>query len=522
MLPDHCYLLNGCWIRGRCYVPPQLQQIQVRAGRDTHRRANPAGVDLFGQPECNRFDMKAGPKDFLKNYHTCRRSGCVVDSSIGPWQIRQKFCLIARSERVPVCHKIRFWQWVLQGKIRPDNWEYELEKLKSCSCAVNPNPFGPNPSYPGGLNPYSLNLGRSTNISGGSTNITGRSIGGFLNEPYLAGCTPLLGGNYGLYGQGNPLFNPLPNSHNVQPNSYSVNPGAGVPGLGVPGAGYPGLGLPGVGAPGVGLPGLGVPGLGIQPPYPYFPRPPQCPYKLYPIRGYPLTGSTAGCCERHYCYHPRWELNQGYSGEAAYLYEWSNWGPCSKSCNGGIQHRQRHCVGSYGLNCKGKTREEKRCNDGPCPSWGSWGSWTQCDVTCGRGTKRRTRQCRPSRRRCPGKSLQEQPCDRGLCPDYGHWSTWTICSGAASCGPGQQTRSRQCTKGCGNANPRSLSGQRSCTLYCGTCKKTGSSPCRWDRPLHSCQIEETWKCRYNNGPGWCAEPCRSKKRFCFGCFPTFG
>jgi len=90
MLPDHCYLLNGCWIRGRCYVPPQLQQIQVRAGHDTHRRANPAGVDLFGQPECNRFDMKAGPKAFLKNYHTCRRSGCVIDSAGSLRQVVRK------------------------------------------------------------------------------------------------------------------------------------------------------------------------------------------------------------------------------------------------------------------------------------------------------------------------------------------------------------------------------------------------------------------------------------------------
>lgn len=53
---------------------------------------------------------------------------------------------------------------------------------------------------------------------------------------------------------------------------------------------------------------------------------------------------------------------------------WSEWGPysqCTRDCDGGIQHRERHCVNAkprYGKNCKGVRKEYRLCNPQDCPS----------------------------------------------------------------------------------------------------------------------------------------------------------
>lgn len=48
---------------------------------------------------------------------------------------------------------------------------------------------------------------------------------------------------------------------------------------------------------------------------------------------------------------------------------WSGWGPCSVSCGGGKQIRQRKCKpGTKGEDCSGDKTEERVCKENPCPS----------------------------------------------------------------------------------------------------------------------------------------------------------
>ena len=51
--------------------------------------------------------------------------------------------------------------------------------------------------------------------------------------------------------------------------------------------------------------------------------------------------------------------------------EWTGFGPCSVTCGVGVQTRERKCdnpAPQYGgANCEGEAKEEKSCNEKPCP-----------------------------------------------------------------------------------------------------------------------------------------------------------
>merc|ERR1719242_2135047 len=47
------------------------------------------------------------------------------------------------------------------------------------------------------------------------------------------------------------------------------------------------------------------------------------------------------------------------------------------------------------------------------PRWGKWGPWSQCSVSCGSGTKTRTRSCLTTG--CVGKSVKTKTCNRRAC-----------------------------------------------------------------------------------------------------------
>ena len=58
--------------------------------------------------------------------------------------------------------------------------------------------------------------------------------------------------------------------------------------------------------------------------------------------------------------------------------EWSEWSPCSRTCDGGTQERQRSCQPPQhgGRPCLGDTTEINTCNRQPCDSeWPLCGSW---------------------------------------------------------------------------------------------------------------------------------------------------
>ncbi|XP_060581084.1 scavenger receptor cysteine-rich type 1 protein M130-like [Ruditapes philippinarum] len=139
---------------------------------------------------------------------------------------------------------------------------------------------------------------------------------------------------------------------------------------------------------------------------------------------------------------------------------WSTWSVCSASCLGGISKRTRACnnptPSPFGHDCVGNDEETKACNSFSCPAinghWTSWTTWGSCSVTCGGGTKKRTRTCTnpaPSGygRACIGNSEDKDICNRKGCPNWSLWSSWGRCS--VYDGIGMKTRTRTCYSGLG-------------------------------------------------------------------------
>lgn len=78
---------------------------------------------------------------------------------------------------------------------------------------------------------------------------------------------------------------------------------------------------------------------------------------------------------------------------------------CSKSCGGGVQEAQVHCVRHNSLlpvspyRCAGQEKPfellvPRTCSTRPCPAEWVTGDWSGCSVTCGTGTQTREQSCR--------------------------------------------------------------------------------------------------------------------------------
>ncbi|KAM7372969.1 hypothetical protein PAMP_007857 [Pampus punctatissimus] len=140
--------------------------------------------------------------------------------------------------------------------------------------------------------------------------------------------------------------------------------------------------------------------------------------------------------------------------------EWSQWSVCSLTCGQGWQVRTRSCVSSpYGTLCSGALRETRMCNNtASCPGepgitgsvhglWEEWSSWSLCSVTCGRGSRTRTRKCvnGGGAVACGGPETQTKLCNIAVCPgggNWGSWNHWSLCS--KTCDSGWQRRFRMC------------------------------------------------------------------------------
>ncbi|WAR23497.1 SSPO-like protein [Mya arenaria] len=132
---------------------------------------------------------------------------------------------------------------------------------------------------------------------------------------------------------------------------------------------------------------------------------------------------------------------------------WRVWSACSKSCGTGRQLRVRTCEGvtSGGTDCKGDAQENRPCNAHDCPVdgiWETWASWGACNVTCGGGTRWRSRECDGpfhGGAECPGSNMSAEACNTHECPIDGVWEDWSVwdeCS--VTCGGGDQSRYRVC------------------------------------------------------------------------------
>ncbi|XP_064928861.1 hemicentin-1 isoform X2 [Columba livia] len=163
---------------------------------------------------------------------------------------------------------------------------------------------------------------------------------------------------------------------------------------------------------------------------------------------------------------------------------WSSWSACAVSCGGGSRQRTRRCADPApqfgGHKCEGNDIQIDFCNSDPCPihgNWGPWSSWGTCSRTCNGGQMRRYRTCdnpRPASggRACAGADVQIQRCSSELCPVDGNWGQWQAWSQcSASCGGGEQTRTRLCS------NPAPLHRGRPCPGDASQISKCNTQAC---------------------------------------------
>eukprot|EP00930_Biecheleria_cincta_P054939 TRINITY_DN41312_c0_g1_i1.p1 TRINITY_DN41312_c0_g1~~TRINITY_DN41312_c0_g1_i1.p1 ORF type:complete len:1369 (-),score=168.96 TRINITY_DN41312_c0_g1_i1:58-3600(-) len=163
---------------------------------------------------------------------------------------------------------------------------------------------------------------------------------------------------------------------------------------------------------------------------------------------------------------------------------WTVWSACSKSCDGGSRNRTRSIEvlkENGGDPCIGPTTELADCDGDMCPvdcAWEDWSAWGPCSATCNGGIMKRSREKKTSAinggKPCEGNHTTTEACNNNPCPvdcTFGQWDTWSDCS--TSCGVGQRFRTRV----------------RHAELYGGTeCAQNMSDvkDCTNDENLHIC------------------------------------
>ncbi|XP_063400308.1 A disintegrin and metalloproteinase with thrombospondin motifs adt-1-like isoform X2 [Mytilus trossulus] len=224
---------------------------------------------------------------------------------------------------------------------------------------------------------------------------------------------------------------------------------------------------------------------------------------------------------------------------------WSPWSLCNVTCGGGTKSRSKNrtCTNPEpkygGQSCEGSKTETSAvlCKSMACPidgdwsSFGSWNPWSSCNVTCGGGTKSRSknRTCtnpepKYGGQSCKGSTTETSAvlCNAMACPidggwsSYDVWSSWSVCS--VTCGGGVTSRSRNRT--CSNPVPKY--GGKQCI---GNEVENVTSDCN----ISPCPIDGGWS-SYDEWSSWsvCSETCgggvksRSRNRTCSKPVPKYG
>ncbi|KAH3835309.1 SCO-spondin-like isoform X2 [Dreissena polymorpha] len=113
---------------------------------------------------------------------------------------------------------------------------------------------------------------------------------------------------------------------------------------------------------------------------------------------------------------------------------WNPWTSCSVTCGGGSRNRTRECssqIPQHGAYCVGNDTDTGSCNTHLCPvngHWSAWGSWTACSVSCDVGQHTRNRTCAydkvaPHGARCSGLDREVSFCLLSSCPPLTHPQT---------------------------------------------------------------------------------------------------
>jgi hypothetical protein len=151
------------------------------------------------------------------------------------------------------------------------------------------------------------------------------------------------------------------------------------------------------------------------------------------------------------------------------LSSWSTWSQCSQACGTGEQRRTRNVLvapSNGGAAC-GTDNESQICTQAPCQcTVSAWSAWSSCSLPCGGGTMARSRTVDKSAADCPPLSdsttCNTQPCARDC--QVGAWAEWSACS--VTCGGGTRERTRSVTQtpvGTGAACPLDLTQSDECS-----------------------------------------------------------
>jgi hypothetical protein len=180
---------------------------------------------------------------------------------------------------------------------------------------------------------------------------------------------------------------------------------------------------------------------------------------------------------------------------------WSDWGSCSATC--GMLNTQtrtrtvtRNSHPTYGGVACPILSEDRACNVFECPVDGhypqGWGEWSECSLTCGSGTKTRTRLCtEPTNGGAPCEEprSESQPCNQFECPVdcvVGNFGSWSTCT--KSCETGSQTRTRSVTTPAayGGVACEHLSESQNCNTQCCPVDCFVQAWGAWGQCTHSC------------------------------------
>lgn len=207
------------------------------------------------------------------------------------------------------------------------------------------------------------------------------------------------------------------------------------------------------------------------------------------------------------------------------LWSSSSWSKCSKTCGGGVQHREVWCEDAKSRsrlrdsNCSGmkKPAFTQLCGTVPCrsshPGRYQWhaGQWTPCSRTCGRGKRVRKVFCQDfsgnkvDMNLCIGLKMPNNTdiCRIDHCPKWRR-GKWSSCS--ATCGKGIKTRKVVCTKGRRHILPNA---ECSALLKPASTAKCEAAAC----PTYHWTIKRWSKCR---------DPCKKSTQhrevFCSSSF----